>query len=506
MPYAKTKDGSLVNEVTLGDGYPLSNDLQPLKVGGEASPIEMSTSLPDGSDNAKVKVRGDLEVTGGLNFKNDVEVDLSFDDLSLSGDLNVAGSVTGTLDVAGDTNITGDLTVSSSSDPSVIIEDPNGSGLLRLRRTDVSKNFDISLQGNDLRFTPTDTNGTMNVLIGVNAGSSTIDSRLGVGNATPSEMLDVTGNALISGNVGIGTTSPSEMLHLQGTGDVKILLEADTDNTTETDNPEILFSQDGGAVTGSIGFTDVNDLRITNAYNHDDGDIHLQTRSTTRMSVLGNGNVGIGVTSPDVPLEINGGSGTDLDPLLRINKDVDGDGSATGILIGAVAAGQSKAGIFFENKGIGSGRGSLHFCSDNTNDTSDATIADARMTIIDGGNVGIGTTSPTTTLDVEGTVSYKHTAFTTAGPTDNVDVSGTTVLECDTSGGHLTIGGFSGGVQGQILYVLKTTTDLNRVILENNEGGGSQDIFLSSGADLSISLPSGIALYCNGSDWFALDK
>ena len=68
MPYKKTKDGSLVNEVTLGDGYPLSNDLQPLKVGGEASPIEMSTSLPDGSDSGKVKVRGDLEVTGGLNF------------------------------------------------------------------------------------------------------------------------------------------------------------------------------------------------------------------------------------------------------------------------------------------------------------------------------------------------------------------------------------------------------------------------------------------------------
>ena len=66
MPYAKTKDGSLVNEVTLGDGYPLSNDLQPLKVGGKASPIEMSTSLPDDSDNSKVKIEGDLEVTGTI--------------------------------------------------------------------------------------------------------------------------------------------------------------------------------------------------------------------------------------------------------------------------------------------------------------------------------------------------------------------------------------------------------------------------------------------------------
>jgi hypothetical protein len=37
MPYQKTKEGRLVNEITLGDGYPLSNDKQPLKVGGEAS-------------------------------------------------------------------------------------------------------------------------------------------------------------------------------------------------------------------------------------------------------------------------------------------------------------------------------------------------------------------------------------------------------------------------------------------------------------------------------------
>jgi|9_EtaG_2_1085328.scaffolds.fasta_scaffold00676_3 hypothetical protein len=53
-----------INPITLGDGGPLSNDLQPLKVGGEASPIEVSTSLPDNSDNGKVVIKGDLEVTG----------------------------------------------------------------------------------------------------------------------------------------------------------------------------------------------------------------------------------------------------------------------------------------------------------------------------------------------------------------------------------------------------------------------------------------------------------
>ena len=54
MPYKKTKDGSLVNEVTLGDGYPLSNDKQPLKVGGEASIINVSSPTPDGSVDGEV--------------------------------------------------------------------------------------------------------------------------------------------------------------------------------------------------------------------------------------------------------------------------------------------------------------------------------------------------------------------------------------------------------------------------------------------------------------------
>jgi len=65
MPY-KTKGNRLVNEVTLGDGYPLSSNLKPLKIGGKTSPLEMSAAYPDNSNKAKVKVDGDLEVTGSI--------------------------------------------------------------------------------------------------------------------------------------------------------------------------------------------------------------------------------------------------------------------------------------------------------------------------------------------------------------------------------------------------------------------------------------------------------
>ena len=56
----------MANNITLGDNSPLDYNLKPIKVGGKTSPIEMSTSYPDDSVKAKVKVVGDLEVTGSI--------------------------------------------------------------------------------------------------------------------------------------------------------------------------------------------------------------------------------------------------------------------------------------------------------------------------------------------------------------------------------------------------------------------------------------------------------
>ena len=66
------------------------------------------------------------------------------------------------------------------------------------------------------------------------------------------------------GNVGIGADSPDSLLHLKSTGDVDLILDADSDNSGENDLPTIIFKQDGGGNNlrvwedGEIVVTDPN--------------------------------------------------------------------------------------------------------------------------------------------------------------------------------------------------------------------------------------------------------
>ena len=56
------------------------------------------------------------------------------------------------------------------------------------------------------------------------------------------------------GNVGIGTTAPTGKLHISSgnSGDCALVIQADTDNNNETDNPMIIFKQDGAYEPSAI--------------------------------------------------------------------------------------------------------------------------------------------------------------------------------------------------------------------------------------------------------------
>lgn len=102
--------------------------------------------------------------------------------------------------------------------------------------------------------------------------------------------------------------------------------------------------------------------------------------------------------------------------------------------------------------------------------------------------------------------AYGTTTASDAGPTDDLDVSAVNVVEVDTSSANVTIGGFTGGSEGQVLHVV-VTDSTNNAVLENNESTGNQDAFLNSGSDDTLtSSYGGWTLVCDGSNWYEVDN
>jgi len=138
---------------------------------------------------------------------------------------------------------------------------------------------------------------------------------------------------------------------------------------------------------------------------------------------------------------------------------------------------------------------------------ADGSTSDARFKIDTGGSFSDNSVFnlDANGVNLQGAISYKHSTHSTAGPTNNVDVAGVSVLRVNTISNNVTIGGFTGGIEGQILHIVKTSTN-NFLQLEHTEGGGSQDIYLTTGADERVVGYGGYTLYCNGSHWFSLSN
>lgn len=107
-------------------------------------------------------------------------------------------------------------------------------------------------------------------------------------------------------------------------------------------------------------------------------------------------------------------------------------------------------------------------------------------------------------VSVEEPTPLEALTFTT-GPAaqDDVDVAGIGVLFLDATANNITIGGFVGGVRGQVLHIAKIDDSANNVTLEEHEGGGNQDIHLHAEADETlINEHGGWILACDGNDWY----
>jgi hypothetical protein len=200
-----------------------------------------------------------------------------------------------------------------------------------------------------------------------------------------------TGNGmrlLSTGNVGIGTTSPATRLHIQGAGVSAPLLQL---TTTGTGNREFRYVITGGGANYDTLYTQANtasggttfaDVMSINA----GGNVGIgYDASLATGKLVINGNVGIGTTGPGYKLDVNG--------IINSNNAIQAYGAESNSILA------STTGVIFLNTYNGIRQDTSH----NLNfDVYNGGSQKSAMTIIQNGNVGIGTTGPLVKLSVLG--------------------------------------------------------------------------------------------------------
>jgi len=172
----------------------------------------------------------------------------------------------------------------------------------------------------------------------------------------------------INGNVGIGTTTPSSLLSVHGTGYISSSLFV------------------GGAITGT------STLNIT-------GLTTLGNASTTQIGSTGSayfatasGNVGIGTTTP--ANYANTGGMLDITGTNNPGVTIHSSGQELSLIT------NNGAGAYLDVSGASTA--SNNFLSFRTSNSASSYSLTERMRVTSAGNLGIGTTSPGTTLGVQG--------------------------------------------------------------------------------------------------------
>lgn len=177
----------------------------------------------------------------------------------------------------------------------------------------------------------------------------------------------------------------------------------ETYNTTQ----EIWDVVDNGTFYGGAQINDTIDYRIA-IVNSSTNWTNIAGVTQVRISARDNedswfntgGNVGIGTTSPYYNLDVKDTVGSRI--LIHTSKD--GATSNSSLLFSSAVTSSDdkiKAGIFFQNDGGGNGVGDLHFALEDTSaESSNVDIGDTIMTITHEGDIGIGTSTPKTKLEI----------------------------------------------------------------------------------------------------------
>jgi hypothetical protein len=383
-------------------GAPANNTVTTDKlVDGSVTPAKLSTGGPWWLSNGNVGI-GTTNPTqklhvhsGGILVKGAVTPNINFDPAGVLGNADISYDGN-TFNLVSNSN-SAILTLGTSSTPRLTIL---SSGNVGIGTTNPSENLHVHAPGNDLAAIVLSGTATLQMpyrlmqgITGVsNAGFSIYD----ITAATTRFAIDS------AGNIGIGTGNPASILHVEA-ATPGVTLNTTTNNGTTS----ITFNEAGA-----------NAARLSVSGDYLDSIIELENYSalwaSTGLVVRGN-NVGIGITTPQNVLDLGsatnnrgiswGGTGANYANIwteystasLHLGQGVRPIGTSTGWVssTGISSVGRAVIKLNFNTGDIG-----FHTATPTTVADGSAITVDQRMIISGSGNVGIGTASPGSTLEV----------------------------------------------------------------------------------------------------------
>mgnify|MGYP000937490592 CR=1 FL=1 len=252
-----------------------------------------------------------------------------------------------------------------------------GSGTIDLD----SETFTIAGTANEIETNATGNTLTVGLPSNVTIGNDlTVTGDLNVDSGTL--FVDSTSN-----EVGINITNPQADLHVVNAGNVTLRLE--TSGTT--DSSAVQFGDADNANVGRV------------VYDHSADAMLLYTSNSEQVRIDSSGNVGIGTSSPSVKLDVTGditSSGTVTGTTLTGTLSTAAQPNITSV--GTLSSLAVSGDVSIADKIVHTGDTNTAIRFPSADTVTVETAGSERMRIDSSGNVGIGTSSPTTNLYVNG--------------------------------------------------------------------------------------------------------
>ena len=266
------------------------------------------------------------------------------------------------------------------------------------------------------------------------------------------------------GNVGVGTTSPSYRLDVSG------------DIRTFVNNTRSSLYLGNGTFDAAINLWDIAGAAWqvrTGGYSFMIGNGTIGSTINNQLTIVSSGNVGIGTNAPGTRLDVNGagtirgnlyvnsGSLGGL-PTLNVSPSSNGAESSIGFWQNTANAGASWV-VGHNTSGVGNNNFGIY----------SGTYGGNTLSILNSGNVGIGTNSPAYKLDVNGVIK------------NNADI----IMD---SSGRLTLYNNTGGLQVR-------SGSTNILWLNQDNGGNISMVGGGGNVGINTSSPTTAKLVISGS-------